>query len=579
MQVLIVDDDQVDRELISRTLQKSDLKVNITSALTVDEGLDLFKNNHFDIVLSDYRMPQRDGIELILELQNEPKDIGTAIVMMSSSEDEQLALECIKAGAQDFLIKSEITAARLRRAVLHAQARYELEQRLYQSYQKVKHLAESDPLTGLANRYLFDESLKVSIVNNLRDRFKIALLLIDLDHFKNINDSLGHDVGDLLLKRVVKRIQGCLRGNELFARLGGDEFAITLSNLESPEHASRVARRILGSLENPIKIANTEIKSTASIGIAIHPDNGNTAEELFKYSDIAMYRAKKLGRNQMCFFENDMQEQFSDRMLIEQELRDAEENGQFLLHYQPIVNPINEEVLGFEALIRWDIHGGIRFPDEFIPVAEETRKIIDIGRWVFREAISTLAKWNANNERQYSLSINLSSIQLDDPSLVSHIEECLAEFDVPHSLIEIELTETALLGDSAVARNVISKLDDIGCRIALDDFGTGFSSVSHLQKFPISTVKIDKSLMPKEGSSKKDEQLLRGLISMVQILGLNIIAEGVEVKEHVELCIELGISQTQGYYYSKPLNRVEIENQYIHRFNNAPPKKLALISA
>jgi diguanylate cyclase (GGDEF)-like protein len=558
-----VDDDQVDRALVIRTLKKSDLNVKITEALTVDEGLSLFRQASFDIVLLDYRMPKRDGIEMILELRNEPKDNSIAIVMMSASEDEDLALDCIKAGAQDFLVKSEITEVRLKRALLQAATRFELEKQLFLTYQQVKQLAETDSLTSLPNRYFFDESLKLAIANNLRTKQKLALLLFDLDHFKMVNDTFGHDTGDVLLKKIVTRIKGCLRGNELFARLGGDEFGITLSGLESTESASLVAKRIITVLQKPLEIAKTIIHATASIGIAIHPDNGCTSDELFKYADIAMYRAKKLGRNQVCFFEAEMQENFSRRMRIETELRSVVDQHQLRLYFQPVIDPEDESLKAFEALLRWEIDGDIRLPDEFIVIAEETQQIIPIGLWVIEEAISTLAKWNQGRAYPLRMAINVSSKQFNDDSLCELISACLEAHQVDPDLLDIELTETALFKDTASTQRVITQLSELGCRLSLDDFGTGFSSISHLQNYPIDVVKIDKSLMPPEEQGDRQETLLRGLVAMTSILGLEVIAEGVETRKQLDLCRSLGIRRIQGYYYSRPLTADEVVQSYL----------------
>jgi len=564
MDILIVDDDDLDRLLITNSLKNSHLKLSITIATTVDEGINHFRSKKFDLVLLDYRMPQRDGIEMLLEIKTESENSSCAIVMMSSTENEDLAIECLKAGAQDFLIKSDVSTIRLRRAILHAQARFELENQLITSYQKVKQLAESDSLTGLANRYLFDESLKLSIANNSRGQSKLALLMIDLDNFKMINDSYGHDVGDLLLIEVVHRIQQCLRGNELFARLGGDEFAISLSNLESPKSAGYIANRINHALDKPIIVDKREIQTTASIGIAIHPDNGLDSAELMKYSDIAMYRAKKKGRNQACFFQDAMQVQLMYRVQIERELMEAEDKKQFVLYYQPVINPNNESLVGFEALIRWEFDDTLRAPDTFIPIAEETKQIISIGRWVIENAIKTLGTWNKEQKSEYTMSINISAVQMYESELNSFIQQCLVEFNVAAHLIEIELTETALLGNSAKINNILHAFHNTGCKIALDDFGTGFSSISHLQKFPIDTVKIDKSIMP-NAENAKNEPLIKGIVAMANFLGLSVVAEGVETQENANLCKSLDVSRIQGYFYAKPMSYAAIESKYFKR--------------
>ncbi len=563
MDILLVDDDQVDRTAITRTLKKSNLNVNIEEAVTVDQGLELYAKHAFDIILLDYSMPARDGIEMILDIRNESKGSSTAIVMMSTFEDENIALECIKAGAQDFLIKSDISEKKLRRAILHSTTRHELEVKLFETYQQVKQLAETDSLTKLPNRYFFDESLKLAITNNRRNDHTLALLLFDIDNFKLINDNFGHDVGDLLLKKNVAKIKKCLRGNELFARLGGDEFAITLSNLQNSEQALLVAQRIISTMQTPIEIATTTINSTVSIGIALHPCNGKTSEELFKYADIAMYRAKKLGKNRICFFEEEMQQKFHRRLQVELELRDAIEQQQFELYYQPVIDPINQSVTGFEALIRWNVAGAVRSPDDFIEIAEETQQISDIGLWVIDEAISTLAKWNQNRRKPLTMAINISAVQLGDFTVVEALADCLSKYDVSAHLIEIELTETALLKDSITSRQVLTDIVEGGCHLSLDDFGTGYSSIAHLRNHPISIVKIDKSLMPYDTHDIKRIALVEGLVSMASILGLGVIAEGVETEQHAELCKQLNIGRAQGYYYSRPQSQRYIEETYL----------------
>jgi diguanylate cyclase (GGDEF)-like protein len=564
MKILLVDDDQLDRALVTRALQKSDLTSQIDEAVTVDQGLEMCAANTYDVVLLDYQMPQRNGIEMIFELRNGSKGNSIAIVMMSSSEDEELSLACIRAGAQDFLLKSEISSARLKRALLLASTRFELEKKLYHSYQKVKLLAETDALTGLSNRYVFDESLRSVLLADSRNEQSVGLLLFDLDDFKSVNDNFGHDVGDLLLKKLVVRIKSCLRGNETFARLGGDEFAIMLSNLTNREQAGQVARRIISVLYKPFEIASTSIQATLSLGIAFYPENGLTSEILLKHADVAMYRAKILGKNQVCFFEADMQKKFQERVKIETELKCAIDKNQFQLHYQPIVNPESEKILGFEALIRWQINGTLRSPDQFIGIAEDTNQIVAIGAWVIEEAISTLAKWNKKYNRSLTMAINVSAHQLPDPHFVKRLSDCLIRHNVAAELIEIEVTETALLKDTIETYNTLIGLSYLNCRLSLDDFGTGFSSISHLRNYPISVVKIDKSLMPQDNGNVKNVALIEGLVSMAYILGIMVIAEGVETEYQVSLCKSCNISQVQGYYYARPMQQKDIEDKYLN---------------
>ncbi|WDD97067.1 GGDEF domain-containing response regulator [Thalassomonas actiniarum] len=562
MDVLIVDDDSFDRQHIKRILNRGTTCI-IDEAETVDEGLEKIRQRFYDVILLDHTFPQRNGIELLLELKGESFLNPIAIVMMSNSEDELLALNCIKAGAQDFISKTEITPFRLHRAIINAQTRFTLEQQLYQSYQDAKILSEHDSLTGLANRVRFDESLKVDLKACRRRNSLLALILIDLDHFKFINDQYGHDTGDQLLIKVVNRIHTCLRGNELFSRLGGDEFAITLPNMTTVTEASLVAKRILKVLVKPFTIDNETIKTGASIGISIYPSNGNSAKELFKNADIAMYRAKGLGRNQLSFFEKEMQRQFLFNYEIEQKLAVALEKNEFTLLYQPIINPESASMTGVESLIRWESGSEILSPEQFIPVAEKSRLINGIGRWVISKAIKQLGDWDEASDQPISMSINLSPVQLSDSKLLQCIEDNLARHDILPERIEFELTETALLADVAQSSMIIQAISDLGCRIALDDFGTGFSSLSHLMKYPIDTVKIDKSLLLNETGTSPNKRLLNGLVFMIRSLGLQTVLEGVEMKKHLELSRELAVNRIQGYYFERPISAGEFSQKYL----------------
>lgn len=561
MNILIVDDDIVDRESIKRTLSRSTTHFNFVETESVDEALHALSVSKFDAILLDYRMPKRDGIELLLELRDATSDISVAVIMLSNSEETELAIECVRAGAQDFLLKSEVSSSRLQRAIFQAQARFELEQKLQVSYQQTKLLAEHDSLTGLLNRYSFEEALQLNILQKSRENSKLALTLLDLDNFKFINDNYGHHVGDEILIQVSKRVSECLRGNEIFARLGGDEFAIILSNLQAIDNATRVTKRILSSLEEPFNISGIMITVTASIGIAIYPESTVNANELLKHADIAMYRSKKLGRNQICYFEEEMQEQFLERYQIEANLIGAVERNEFILHYQPVFETASRKVIGFEALIRWNFQDKLLYPDSFITIAECSRIIIDIGRWVIEQAVYQLSIWNLHPNKEYSIAINLSSVQLSDKTLFTFINDTLQKYHVNPKLIEFELTETALIENSIQSVDTLVSLSNLGCNIALDDFGTGFSSVSHLLNFPISTVKIDKSLIMSSGE-KKTQALITGLSAMLKSLSLNIVAEGIENEHSLHFCQQLNIQRAQGYYFSKPLKAEDIEKFY-----------------
>jgi len=562
MDILIVDDDQVDRAHIKRIMKRSDSKSSTTETEDVDSALVLLGKQNFDIVLLDYNMPKKNGLELVKEIQAQNVQKCSAIIMMSTSENEELALACLKAGAHDFMVKSDITGFRLQRAILIAQTRFDMEKELTKSYEKVKQLAEQDNLTKLANRYFFDESLKLIIVNNKRQKKKSALLLFDLDHFKYVNDTHGHDVGDILLQKVVHRINNCLRGNEVFSRLGGDEFAIILNQISHNNEAEKVALRILEALKTPFCIKDAHIDMAVSIGISIYPSNADNASDLFKKADIAMYKAKKSGRNQIAFFEDEMQKQFLQRYKIESNLKKALDSEQFELFYQPIFSSKDLTITGFEALLRWNSDDGIISPDVFIPIAEKNGLIKKIGCWVIDQVCQQLSIWQVDLPA-LTMSINLSPIQLLDNALLPCIEKALKLYNITPSTIEFEITETALLDDTWQTTVAINSLSELGCKLALDDFGTGFSSLSHLHHFPINTVKIDKSLMPSNDERSPNKNIIDGLVIMLQYLELNIVAEGIEYQSHLSLCQALNIQRLQGYFLAKPAPAHEIDNMML----------------
>jgi len=563
LNILIVDDDVVDREMIRRCLDRGHLNVKMTEASTVDDGLRLYDQEKFDAILLDYRMPQRDGIEMILELRTYMRDFGSAIIMMSSADDEELAEQCLNAGAQDFIPKAEITSGRISRALIHARTRFSLEHKLRKSFLKTKELAEKDSLTNLSNRFVFEEALKVSIANNQRHEFKLALILFDVDKFKQINDVHGHDIGDLVLIGVAERVAKSLRSDELFVRLGGDEFAIMINNLRDVFQLSRISKRLLSCFKAPIVIGDLHIDVSISIGIAIHPDNCTDSKELVKCSDIALYRAKIDRGNKVCFFLPEMQEQFLRRYRVEKMVNHALKNEGFELHYQPIINPQDLSLVGFEALLRLNSPNSDKtYPDEFIPIAESNGSIIPIGDWVIDQAISQCAQWNSQYRKTYSMAINLSAIQIENSEVHKVVANALKKHGVAAQLIEFEITETALLNAQTDIVDRIKRIRELGCGIGLDDFGTGYSSISHLHNFPITTVKFDRSIIPHAPDDKHSTRIIKALLAMVNVLELEVVAEGIEEEFQAGIIKAFNISKAQGYYFQRPSGAQEIELAY-----------------
>ncbi|MDA9556414.1 EAL domain-containing protein [Vibrio sp.] len=558
MNILIVDDDVVDRESVIRSLSKSDLSYTYNEVESVSDAIIAINRTQYDVILLDYNLPRENGIALLHQIKNDSDNKNIAIIMMSSSENDDLALECVNAGAQDFLIKSDINSFRLQRAIKNAQVRHELESKLFNSYESVKSLAEKDSLTNLPNRYSFDKTL--SNIDHNTDS-SVSLLLLDLDHFKYINDSYGHNVGDDVLVHIANEVSSILTEHCHFYRLGGDEFAILLTSDDSDHDSILLANTIINQLDEPFLANEVPISLGMSIGISTYLKDTNNTSDLFKYADIAMYYSKGNGRNQATSFQHHMKQAFLHDFNIEAGIRQSLEKKEFKLHYQPVMNLTSQTIVGFEALIRWNHNGQAINPEQFIPVAEKSLLIHELGRWVIKSAIEQFSEWcdgrfDSQSNPPVTMAINLSSVQLTRLDLVEYIVDIAESNKVALNRLEFEITETALIDNSQVVNQVINGLSHLGCRISLDDFGTGFSSISHLHRFPIDIVKLDKSIVSDD--SEKSRELLRGLILMVQSLNLDIIAEGIENKDDFLTCLNLGIERAQGYYFSRPVAAEDI---------------------
>ena len=433
---------------------------------------------------------------------------------------------------------------------------------------KIFNLAYFDELTELPNRQLFGQSLERTIKTAKRDSQKFAILFVDLDRFKRINDTLGHSVGDELLKDVARRLDSCTRatdsvsrfdvgqgGGIQLARLGGDEFVINLYGIESEETVSAIATRIISVLTPPFTCEGHQFVVTPSIGIALYPEDGVTAEELLMNADSAMYRAKFAGRNNFKFYSETMRTKSMHRLDLENEIRKALENEQFELHYQPKADAKTWTLVGAEALLRWDHpERGPIGPQEFIPIAEETGLIVPIGQWVLREACKQVKVWSQFPFGDIPVSVNISSHQFQSDSLIDDVlGACLDAGIDPHSL-ELEITESVLLQDVDNTLEALKRLKRAGIALSVDDFGTGYSSLSYLKRFPIDTLKIDRSFVKELHIDLDDAAICAAILAMAQQLGLNVVAEGVETKEQLEFLRLHGCNQIQGYLCSKPLS-------------------------
>ncbi|MFC4701387.1 putative bifunctional diguanylate cyclase/phosphodiesterase [Glaciecola siphonariae] len=563
LDVLVVDDDFADRKIIKRTIAENAFNVNIIEATSVAEALEKLKEQSFDVILLDYKMPNGNGIELVHTLRARA-DLGSvAIVMMSASDSDELAVACLEAGAQDFILKSELQKLNLQRAIVHAHKRFELEHKLHQNYLDVKHIAEKDPLTGLSNRHHFNQLLSVLIQDDGNTRVDVALILLDLDNFKFVNDSLGHDAGDRLLIEFSTRIKNLLRRHEGFARLGGDEFAIILTGIKTPEQVAQVAKRIHNSLLGAIHINENELSCNASVGAAMFPLHAKDKESLVKFADVAMYAAKRAGKGQIKVYDERMHKEFSRQYDIQVGLKKHLDDAAFGMHFQPVVDLRNSHHIGYEALIRWPEMVDSFLPDEFIPVAEKNNDIHAIGEWVIDKAIAQIAIWQKSVSDAQFIAINISPVQLQSEKVTQFIIERAEYYHVKPETIVLEITETALFEQQSAIKQSIETLSSYGFKISLDDFGVGYSSIAHLINYPINIVKLDKSLFKMDESEEKRLAIFEALANMLKRLNMTVVAEGIETEEHLKLCKSLNIDHGQGFYFAPPSEAEHIELKHL----------------
>lgn len=418
----------------------------------------------------------------------------------------------------------------------------------------IHHLAYYDPLTNLPNRLLFSERLKQNILIAKRKKSSFALFFIDLDGFKKINDSLGHDAGDILLQEVALRLRRPLRESDTVSRLGGDEFTIILDGYDQSSGLITVLDKILKKLSTKYLLGDREVYVSASIGISIYPYDGQDMVELIKNADTSMYVAKEKGKNRYEFYDSKMNLKMIERLNLESDLHTAYDENQFMVYYQPKINLQNNMVEGAEALIRWK-HPSLGFipPSQFIPLAEEIGMITPLGEWIFRQVCHDVSTWQKRCTCNIKISVNLSSQQFRDPNLVSMIKAIVHEEGVYPRSLEFEITESMLMHDVQSNINVMNQLKEMGFSLSIDDFGTGYSSLKYLKQFPIDVLKIDKSFIDDIPDDPNDMMLTKSIIDLAHNLAMEVIAEGVEKDEQIEFLLQNGCKKAQGFYFSKAI--------------------------
>ena len=422
----------------------------------------------------------------------------------------------------------------------------------------IRFQAYHDMLTRLPNRTLLKDRLNQAISHARRNDLKLAVMFLDLDRFKVVNDTLGHVIGDQLLQAVSVRLKKCLREGDTLARIGGDEFTLLLPEIYDRKCSENVAVKIIKSLEKPFNINNHEFFVSTSIGIAHYPDDGTTMESLIKFADIAMYSVKGNGKNGFRFYADHMNAAYSNHLSLENDIRRALAQNQFRISYQPQINIETGEVFAMEALIRWQHpERGSISPYEFIGLAEETGLIRPIGEWVLRNACAELKRWREAGLSNIRVAINISACQLEQDDIVKNIVNILHENNIPGEMLEIEITENVIMKDIENGINKLTQLSNHGINIAIDDFGTGYSSLSYLKRLPIDTLKIDRSFIHDMQNSDEDASIIKAIIAMAKGLGLNIISEGVETKEQLNLLKAWRCKNMQGFLFSRPITQTK----------------------
>ncbi|WP_230411945.1 PAS-domain containing protein [Denitromonas iodatirespirans] len=436
----------------------------------------------------------------------------------------------------------------------------------------IERLAHQDALTGLDNRYTLESRLDQSIADARRNGRKLALMFIDMDNFKAINDSLGHAVGDEFLKAIAQRLRASARESDIVARPGGDEFVLALTNIAAVSSAVRVVTELFEALAEPVTVGGQQITPSASVGIAVFPDDGEDRVALMKHADIAMYSAKSAGRDGYRFFDAAMTEAADERLRLEADLRQALKRGEFVLHFQPKIASPSKRVVGFEALIRWlRPDGTLIAPGRFIPLAEETGLIGAIGEWAMHTACQTLRRWREAGLCNLSMSVNLSARQLRNPALIVQVKRALAESGIPPGLLEFEITESVAMEDPSRTIGSLRALKALGLVLSIDDFGTGYSSLAYLKLLPIDRLKLDRTFVTDIETDPNDAAICAATIRLAHTLGLSVVAEGVETQAQAAYLAGLECDEMQGYYYARPLPEAEARHFIVHGLNCGEP--------
>ncbi|MCH9644014.1 MAG: EAL domain-containing protein [Gammaproteobacteria bacterium] len=555
MKILIIDDSKTSLLMIEAHIKN--LGHTTITTQKASEGITLFSEKNPDLVILDVVMEEMSGHECARAMRELEQGKGWVPIIFLSGRvtDEDIAAG-INAGGDDYICKPFSELA-LKTKITAMQRIADMRHELVSINNKLETLSSTDALTGIANRFEFERVLNITLNHVQANDCSFALLFIDLDNFKMVNDTLGHQTGDELLKLVSTKMQLNLKQQDFIARIGGDEFAIILYDIADTHIAGTIADRIVKTIRDITHINDNEIYIGTSIGIACYPFAGDNKESLIKHADIAMYQAKAYGKNNYQYFTKELNEKHQLKSEMENALYQAIDNDELKVFYQPKLDLISRKVVGVEALLRWTHNDKNIPPDIFIPIAEETGIIIAIGEWVIDDACRTFSAWFNTGYNDIKLAINISPVQLIKSNIVNCISDVLKDCKLPTSCIDLEITETAIMAYSDISEDVLFKLHEMGITLSIDDFGTGYSSFSHIKKLPVDALKIDKEFVIDIPKEKNNEAIVKSIISMCKNLGLNTVAEGIETETQLKFLVQNGCTEGQGFYFSKPLPPAE----------------------
>jgi diguanylate cyclase len=570
IRVLVVEDDCQDYILIREYLrQVRTANYIVDHVLNVAQARVALNDDRYDVFLVDLVLGEETGIHVLEEAVR--NNISKPIIILTGALQQDIDSSVMQLGAADFIPKSEATSSLLDRTIRHAIERKATERAL-------EKLVKQDVLTGLGNRKMFEDHIEYALARARRNDSRLGVMFLDLDRFKDVNDSMGHHAGDALLIEIARRLRQTVRECDVVARIGGDEFTILLTEIHGVEDTTKIASKLIENISLPVVVDGKSLVISSCIGISLYPESGNTVRELMQYADTALYESKNRGGGTYQHFTVDMYAQLQRNLDIESGLREAVHNNRLELYYQPLIRLSNGDgangnveggsVIGAEALVRWrHPDGHLILPGEFLDIANKTGLILAIGDWVIAHALQQLQDWQRQGI-DLRLAINLSPRQLRSSVFLPVFEAMLKNYDVDASHLEIELTEDVFLGSGSEIIYVLGRLKHFGIHIAIDDFGTGYSSLGYLKYLPIDRLKIDKSFISgKDCAGVAEEAITKAIIVMAESLGLHVTAEGVETKEQLDFLRNCGCEEVQGFYFSRPIDAAAI-TAYIRLHNN-----------